>query len=1338
MTASVLGAGIVAAVPEAALAVNPPQEWRTPRTGTDAFAKNSTVLTPAFAANLLSSNGNWFTFLQLDVDTVGTGKVWQHKRGDAFSTYISKAKGGAVAFGQNGNPLGVRSESSNSGSQALTFVNPDTQTTEVNLTACGSYAWCYPQIPNGTMSQGVDDTGQYVLYGQTMDALSDNGTPSNPADDYPVGGTLFRMDKNITGNLQCASPCKRWIQVAGPNFPTGQSIGGVTSAAFAAAGAGNVYYSQFDAAFQTQRLKYQATVAVNTAGTDVALPAPFNGTPYPSHLSIQVIDESPNANYMLFGVVDESGVIDGGTPHYYVRKNNAPVEYREPPLAPAGQPAFMPTSVDNSGNVGVAQTTTDATPIEPKVVKWDGNIWPVGPAEDRSAHDGVAFTTLSGDGSTVAYPTALPVNAFDTNGLDDFVSVQMSQVPSPPMGHLPTANGGPNKTVAEGSNVTVNASASSSNDAGQPILKYRFDLDNNGSIDQEGTKSTFAFNAGDGPATRTVGVSVVDPDGTSPTAPVTVTVNNVAPVITQANVTPRTGTVGTTQFTYTIQSVTDAGGDPVSVAWDVNNDGTTDLTGQNPAPYVFSQSGTFVGNVKATDKDGATATVSLPTVTVSGVTGNLPTANPGPNQTVDEGATVTINASASSANDAGQSIGTYIFDKGRDGTIDQQSANPVYNFTAPNGPSTVQVGVRVVDPDGTSPEAVATITVNNAAPVITGASVAPTSGTPNVTDFSYSATVTDPGGDTTTVQWDFDGDGTFDYTGTTPPARKFAAAGTYTGTVKATDSDGATATSALPTVTVSDPGHAPTANAGGNKTVGEGSTVTIDASASSANDAGQTISSYRFDLGNDGTIDQQGASPTFAFPAGNGPGTKVVAVTVVDPDGTSAPDVATITVNNLAPQIAAPAVTPDVGTTAVTAFTYSATVTDPGGDPTTVQWDFDGDGTFDFTGPTPPAHVFSAAGTYAGAVKATDDASASTTVALPSVIVSDGTPVTHPPTANAGGNKTVDEGSTVTIDASASSANDAGQTISSYRFDLGNDGTIDQQGASPTFAFPAGDGPSTKVVAVTVVDPDATSAPDVATITVNNVAPSIGSATVSPASGFMGATVFGYSASGVSDPGGDSVTVTWDFDGNGTTDATGLLATNTFATRGTYNGVAKATDKDGGVTTVALAPVTVTGHPPTANAGGDQTVNEGATVVVNASASSANDPGDTISSYRFDLGNDGTIDQQGPSASFSFPAGDGPSTKTVAVTVVDPDATSTPALATITVNNVPPVIGNASVTPTSGFVVDQQFDYAATGVSDPGGDPVTLAWDFDGNGTTDATGPTRRPTSRRSPPTTAR
>ncbi len=73
-----------------------------------------------------------------------------------------------------------------------------------------------------------------------------------------------------------------------------------------------------------------------------------------------------------------------------------------------------------------------------------------------------------------------------------------------------------------------------------------------------------------------------------------------------------------------------------------------------------------------------------------------------------------------------------------------------------------------------------------------------------------------------------------------------------------------------------------------------------------------------------------------------------------------------------------------------------------------------------------------------------------------------------PPTVNAGGPYSVNEGSSVTLSATGSDPN--GDTLT-YAWDLDNDGTFETSGQSATFDASQLDGPSSYTVKVQATDP---------------------------------------------------------------------------------------------------------------------------------------------------------------------------------------------------------------------------------------------------------------------------
>jgi len=171
-----------------------------------------------------------------------------------------------------------------------------------------------------------------------------------------------------------------------------------------------------------------------------------------------------------------------------------------------------------------------------------------------------------------------------------------------------------------------------------------------------------------------------------------------------------------------------------------------------------------------------------------------------------------------------------------------------------------------------------------------------------------------------------------------------------------------------------------------------------------------------------------------------------------------------------------------------------------------------------------------------------------------------------PPTVDAGGPYSVDEGSSITLSASGSGPNADALT---YEWDLDNDGTFETSGQSVSLA--TFDGPLTLTVKVRATDPGGLSAVDSATVTVVNVAPTVSTPTTSPSPSLEGASVV--ASASFTDPAGNldaPFTCTVDYgDGSGAQPGSvtnGSICTGTghvYATQGSYTVTVAVTDVDG-------------------------------------------------------------------------------------------------------------------------------------------------------------------------------
>lgn len=173
----------------------------------------------------------------------------------------------------------------------------------------------------------------------------------------------------------------------------------------------------------------------------------------------------------------------------------------------------------------------------------------------------------------------------------------------------------------------------------------------------------------------------------------------------------------------------------------------------------------------------------------------------------------------------------------------------------------------------------------------------------------------------------------------------------------------------------------------------------------------------------------------------------------------------------------------------------------------------------------------------------------------------------QPPTADAGGPYSVDEGASIGLDGSAS--DDPDDDPLTFEWDLDYNGStfdVDSSGsATPTFSAASLDGPNVVTVAVRVTDTEGESAVDTAEVTINNVAPSanlLASDSVDEGDDISVALSDGFDAS----PADLSAGLEFAFDCGAGYGSFSVVANTTCPTsdNGTVAVRAKVRDKDGG------------------------------------------------------------------------------------------------------------------------------------------------------------------------------
>src|SRR5919109_585726 len=323
-------------------------------------------------------------------------------------------------------------------------------------------------------------------------------------------------------------------------------------------------------------------------------------------------------------------------------------------------------------------------------------------------------------------------------------------------------------------------------------------------------------------------------------------------------------------------------------------------------------------------------------------------------------------------------------------------------------------------------------------------------------------------------------------------------------------------------------------------------------------------------------------------------------------------------------------------------------------------------------------HTFTVKGTKSNA--ASDSATSGST----KLIVNK--PPNQPPTADAGSDFSVNEGTTgVQLQGSGS---DPDGTISSYKWEQvvsGSEPTVtltDENTATAKFDAPSVSTNTELTFKLTVTDNDGATATDSVKVTINNVIvnqpPTANAGSDQTVN--EGDTV-SLDGSGSSDPDGNTLTYSW-------TQTAGTAATLNDASSATPSFTAPDVSASGDTLTFELTVDDGNGHtatdsvdvtvnnvivnqPPTANAGSDQTVNEGANVQLDGSASSDPDSDTLTYSWTQTAGTAATLnDASSATPSFTAPNVDSTDTLTFELTVDDGNGHTATDTVNIDVQNV--------------------------------------------------------------------
>ena len=661
----------------------------------------------------------------------------------------------------------------------------------------------------------------------------------------------------------------------------------------------------------------------------------------------------------------------------------------------------------------------------------------------------------------------------------------------------------------------------------------------------------------------------------------------------------------------------------------LNPDGSFEYTPHSN--YSGSDSFTYVVSDGQGGTDTATVVININEINQApqvetehdGITVNEGdvTENTGTFADLDQGDVVQITASIGTITQIGSQVGTW-----------------TWSFTTMDGPADAQtVTITATDQSGATAQTTFDLTVSNVPPTFEAGANETLLPADSGLFTRASISFTDPGADQWTGTVNYGGLGgdqalSIDAIGMTFGLNHtYTAEDTYTVTVTVTDDDADTHTDTFDVEVHLN--HAPVADANGPYVIDEGADLHLDGSGSSDPDtaAGDRIVLYEWDLNNHLTE----ATPTVPWddlsdlPMGVA---HPISLRVTDSFGVTDTDTTALTVYRNQP-VAVISASPNPAAPGQQVTSDASASTHGRPDRTIVQyeWDFDYDGSFDVDGSgVQVTHAYTQFGQYTAALRVTDDnAPALTDITTVVVDISLGN---NPPVADPNGPYQIDVGDDLQLDGSGSSDpnESAGDSIVSYQWDIGGDGSYEYTSLTPTVpwadlsSLPLG---TAHTIRLLVTDSFGATDTDTTTLTIcRNQPVAVISASPNPAA-YGQQVTFDGSGSTHGRPDRSIVQYELDFEYDGLTfdvDANGAQVTHAYGQFGSYTAALRVTDDNAPAKTdiaTVMIDISLGNNPPVADANGPYVIDEGDDLQLDGSGSSDPDEaaGDSIVLHEWDL-----------------------------------------------------------------------------------------------------------------------